>query len=436
MGVLGVRGCKMKVLVIGSGGREHAIVWKLAQSPRVKKIYCVPGNGGISQLATTEVLSVEDKEKLVAFAKSKGVDLTVVGPELPLSLGIVDAFEAASLRIFGPRKNASIIESSKSYTKELCFKYGIPTAGYQVFHQAKEARVYIDGRDRFPVVIKADGLAAGKGVIIARDKKEAFHAVDSMLVLEEFGEAGRRVIVEDFLEGEEATYMVVTDGNQFAVMESSQDHKAVFDHDQGPNTGGMGAYSPAPVVTKEVEEKIKDNIIRPLLEGMRREDRPYRGLLYAGLMIHQGEPRLVEFNCRFGDPEAQVILYRLKTDLVDLIDAVLEERIDSFQVEFDRNPAVCVVMTSQGYPGPYEKGYPIKGLQGVARMKGVYVFHAGTKENGGSFITNGGRVLAVTSTGRDLQSAIDNVYKAVHKISWVGVHYRTDIGQKGLNYCS
>ncbi len=422
----------MKILVIGSGGREHALVWKLSQSPRVKKIFCIPGNSGMDQLAECVIIAPQNVREIVEFAKKKNIDLTVVGPEAPLTLGIVDEFEKEGLKIFGPRKNAAVIEASKCFAKEFCARHGIPTAPFVFFNNTTEAKKYLKKEARYPLVIKADGLAAGKGVIIVQNLHEALKAVDEMLVYEKFGEAGRKIVFEDFMEGEEATFMVATDGEHFVPLATSQDHKRIFDNDEGPNTGGMGAYSPAPVVTPEVHERVIERIIKPFLKGMRGEDRPYRGILYVGLMINHGDPRVVEFNCRFGDPEAETILMRMKTDVIDLIDAVLDENLEKFKVEFLSQSSICVVMTAQGYPGSYETGKLISGLELIESMKDVIVFHAGTRSEGENFVTNGGRVLAVTAMGKTLKNAIDKTYKAVEKISWEGVHYRTDIGKKGL----
>ncbi len=422
----------MKVLVIGSGGREHALIWKLSQSSQIKKIYCVPGNGGIAELAECVTISVQDISQLVEFAKKNAIDLTVVGPEAPLALGIVDEFEKEGLKIFGPKKNAAIIESSKCFSKEFCIRHGIPTAPFVFFTNIAEARIFLEKKAQFPIVIKADGLAAGKGVVVAQNLSEALKAVDDMLVYERFGDAGRKIILEEFMEGEEATFMVATDGTHFLPLETSQDHKRIFDNDQGPNTGGMGAYSPAPIVTAAVYEKVVATIIKPFIKGMKEEGRPYSGILYAGLMINHGIPRVVEFNCRFGDPEAEAILYRMESDLVDLILAVVEGRLSDCAIRFSEKNSVCVVMSAEGYPGHYESGKVIEGLEKAGALKDVQVFHSGTRLEGGKILTNGGRVLAVTAKGKDLQTAINLVYKGVSKIVWEGSFYRKDIGRKGL----
>lgn len=421
----------MKILVIGSGGREHALVWKLAQSPLVKKIYCIPGSDGMME-AEPVTGSLEDTRALVNFALQNTIDLTIVGPELPLSLGVVDAFEKEGLKIFGPRKNAAILEFSKSFSKQFCERHHIPTAPFKIFTTTEGAKSHLSDQNQYPAVIKADGLAAGKGVVIAKDQAEAFLAVEEMIIREKFGEAGKQIIIEDFMLGVEATLMIATDGRDYVLFESCQDHKRIGDGDTGPNTGGMGAYSPAPVVTPEVQKKIEERIIRPLLAGMLGEDRPYSGILYLGLMIDKGEPSVVEFNCRFGDPEAQAILFRLKTDLVQLIEACLEGRLKELKVEFKPQTSVCVVMSAAGYPGHYEQGSPIHGLGNLKKMSNVFVFHAGTKAKAGRYYTHGGRVLGVTALGDDLPSAIQKAYRAVGEISWDGAYYRKDIGIKGL----
>ncbi len=427
----------MKILVIGSGGREHALVWLLSKSAKVKKIYCAPGNGGMEQLATlgkVECVSIAatDISQLVEFSKKNQIHLTVVGPEAPLGAGIVDEFEKEGLAIFGPHKNAAIIEGSKWFAKEFCTRHSIPTASYLFFNNTREARAFLNKQIRYPLVIKADGLASGKGVIIAKDLEEASAAVDDMLVYEKFGEAGRKIIIEEFMEGEEATFMVVTDGETFLPFETAQDHKRLLDKDQGPNTGGMGAYSPAPLVTPAVYEKVISKIILPFIRGMKKEGRTYQGILYAGLMIHQGEPRLVEFNCRFGDPEAEAILFRIESDFLELIEATLHKKLTTYHMKFSPHPSVCVVMSSKGYPGPYESGKSISGLEDLKKSKDTFVFHAGTRLEHGKLLTAGGRVLVVTARAPTLTGAIQHVYKTVEKITWEGAFYRKDIGQKGV----
>jgi len=421
----------MKVLVVGGGGREHALVWKVAQSPKVSKIYCAPGNAGISEQATIVPIKANDLNGLIEFAIEEKIDLTVVGPEEPLTRGIVDLFESKGLSIFGARKRAAEIEGSKAFAKEMMKKYHIPTAFFEIFEDQKQAINYIRTQGA-PIVVKADGLAAGKGVIVCKTVEEAIEAVSRIMVEKIFGEAGNRVVVEEYLVGEEASYIAFTDGKAILPMASSQDHKPIFDEDQGPNTGGMGAYSPAPVVTDEVNERIIEKILRPIIYGMGEEGRPYKGVLYAGLMIHNGEPKVLEFNARFGDPETQPVLMRMKGDIVPILEACMKGTLSQCKIEWDKRASICVVMSSKGYPGDYQKGKVIKGLEEVSQMEGVFVFHAGTALKEGQMITNGGRVLGVTGLGEDIPRAIEKTYQAVKKISWEGVHYRTDIGKKAL----
>lgn len=422
----------MNILVIGSGGREHALVWKICQSPLADKVYCAPGNPGIGQLAENVPLKVDDLPGLLAFAKENSIGLTVVGPELPLSLGIVDLFEEHGLRIFGARRNAALIEASKAFSKDLMKKYHVPTAFYEVFTEIEPAIAFID-RHGAPIVVKADGLAAGKGVIVAQTRDEAVEAVREMLSGNAFGEAGSRVVIEEFLRGEEASFLVLTDGKNIIPLASAQDHKAVFDGDKGPNTGGMGAYSPAPVVTSAIHEKAMSEVIRRTVDGMAAEGRPYRGVLYAGLMIDGDSVKTLEFNARFGDPECQPLLMRLKSDIVPVLLAVADGDISGITLEWHDQAAVCVVMASGGYPGEYRTGDEIRGLEVAAGMKDLVVFHAGTAERGGKFVTSGGRVLGVTGRGVSVQAAIDKAYEGVAAISWDGVHYRKDIGIKALD---
>ena len=421
----------MKILVVGGGGREHALVWKIAQSPKVSKIYCAPGNAGISEQATIVPIKANDLNGLLEFALKEKIDLTVVGPEDPLTQGIVDLFKSKDLFIFGANKKAAEIEGSKAFAKEMMKKYHIPTAFYGVFDTQKEAVKYIQ-KQGAPIVVKADGLAAGKGVIICKTVEEAIQSVDKIMAEKIFGEAGNRVVIEEYLIGEEASYIAFTDGKTILPMASSQDHKSIFDEDQGPNTGGMGAYSPAPVVTKEVHERIIEKVLRPIIYGMGEESRPYQGVLYAGLMIHDGHPKVLEFNARFGDPETQPVLMRMKGDIVPILEACMKGTLSQHRIEWDQRPSVCVVIASKGYPGDYEKGKVIEGLKEISRMEGVFVFHAGTAFKDGQMVTNGGRVLGVTGLGEDIPRAIQKTYQAVKKISWEGVHYRTDIGQKAL----
>ena len=424
----------MKVLVVGQGGREHALVWKIAQSPKVDVVYAAPGNGGICDepKARCVDISSDDLQGLCNFAKSEGIDLTVVGPEDPLVKGIVDVFEDAGLVIFGPTKAAAQLEGSKAYAKNFMKEMGIPTAQFEVFDNPEEAKRYIQGKGA-PIVVKADGLAAGKGSIVCKTLEEALKAVDLIMVERVFGDAGNKVVVEDYLKGEEASFIVITDGKNIVPLASSQDHKPVYDNDEGPNTGGMGAYSPAPVVTDYVYERTMNEIVIPTIEGMAQRGIPFKGVLYVGLMIEDDKyPKVLEFNVRFGDPEAQPILMRMKSDLVDALLASINGTLDSCEIEYLDDAAVCVVMASGGYPGKYEKGKEIFGLEKVEKMEKVKVFHAGTKKVNGKFVTNGGRVLGVTALGSDIKEAIDRAYEAVSKISWEGVHYRRDIGRKAL----
>ena len=421
----------MKVLVVGSGGREHALVWKLRQSPKVETIYCAPGNAGISSLAECVAIAANQVEQLADFAADKGIDLTIVGPEEALTLGIVDHFSARGLRAFGPSKVAAALEGSKAFMKDLLQKYQIPSGFYQVFSDREQAVRYIEQQGA-PLVVKADGLAAGKGVIVATTKDEAIAAVDLILTDQAFGAAGSRVVIEEFLPGEEASFLAFTDGKTVLPLPTSQDHKAVSDGDKGPNTGGMGAYSPAPVVTAEIHRQAMENIMLPTVRAMAAEGRPYKGVLYAGLMINNGVAKVLEFNCRFGDPEAQPLLMRVKTDLIDVVEAIIDERLDQVELVLDPRPAVCVVMASGGYPGAYEKGKVISGLDGDLH-RDVMVFHAGTTRNqAGEIVNAGGRVLGITARAADLKQAIDLAYDAVAKIHWEGAFCRKDIGQKAL----
>jgi phosphoribosylamine--glycine ligase len=421
----------MKVLVVGGGGREHALAWKIAQSPLVTKLYCAPGNPGTSTLAENLPIAVDQLDELLAFAFENKIDLTVVGPEQPLSLGIVDLFESHGLKVFGPSQKAAFIEGSKAFSKDLMQKYNVPTAAYGVFTDQAEAEAFIN-RTGAPIVVKADGLAAGKGVIIAQTCEEAVTAVRDMLSGNAFGSAGSRVVIEEFLTGEEASFLVITDGKKIIPLASAQDHKAVFDGDLGPNTGGMGAYSPAPVVSPDIHEKAMQQVIRPTVAGMAAEGRPYRGVLYAGLMIKDGQVRTLEFNARFGDPECQPLLMRMKSDIVPILMAVADGDLGTLSIEWHDKAAVCVVMAAEGYPGEYRKADPIDGLADAARIDDVYVFHAGTALKEGRCVTNGGRILGVTALGDSVQQAISTAYEAVKCISWKGVQFRRDIGRKAL----
>lgn len=422
----------MQVLVIGSGGREHTLVWKLAQSPKVTKIYCAPGNGGIAKHAELVDIKAEDIEGLLKFVKEKKIDLVVVGPERPLALGIVDLFQAEGIRVFGPTKELARMESSKVFSKELMKKFGVPTAEFKIFKDSEEAKAYVRTKGA-PIVIKADGLAFGKGVIVAKDKEEAIGAIANIMDFKLFGSSGDMVIVEECLEGEEASILVIADGKDYVCLASSQDHKRVFDEDKGPNTGGMGAYSPAPIVTDELYYDIKTNILTPIIKGLASEGKFYKGVLYAGLMITKTGPKVLEFNVRFGDPEAQAILPRLKTDLVDVIEAAIDGKLNEIgNLEWINKPCVCVVMASGGYPGDYKKGLKIEGLKELEGAEDIIVFHAGTKIQNGDIVTTGGRVLGVTALGLDIENAINKAYGAVSKINFEGAYYRKDIGAKAL----
>jgi len=418
--------------MIGGGGREHTLVWKIAQSPLVEKIYCIPGNAGIGDIADCRKMDVEESlDPLVQFAGDEKIDLTVVGPEDPLANGIVDHFENLGLKAFGPSKAATDIESSKVFSKRLMNKYSIPTAESETFYDPREAESYIR-KVGPPIVVKADGLAKGKGVLLCHDLQEALDAVNTIMVKKAFGEAGNRVLVEEFLEGEEASFIAFTDGKAILPMSSSQDHKPIYDGDRGPNTGGMGAYSPAPVVTDEVHDLIMETVMEPAVKGMAAEGRLYKGVLYAGLMLTEGKPKVLEFNARFGDPETQAVIPRLKSDIVPVMQACIDGTLDKVQLEWAEGPAVCVVMASGGYPVKYEKGKVISGLKAAGAMENVMVFHAGTARKGDDVVTNGGRVLGVTALGDDIEDAIKNAYEAVDKISFENAYFRRDIGHRAL----
>lgn len=425
----------MKVLVIGKGGREHALVWKLARSPRVERVFCAPGNAGTGADGVNVPLDPNEFDKLIRFAKKEGVGLTVVGPEEPLVNGIVDAFQKAGLRIFGPTRAAARIEGSKVFAKQLMRHADVPTAEFKIFDHSEPAKYWVDTRE-YPVVVKADGLAAGKGVIVCSTGEEAKKAIDRVMIQEEFGaHAGRQAVVEKRLEGEELSVLALVAGRAILPLPPTQDHKAVFDQDKGPNTGGMGAYCPAPRGTAELMAKVESDVFVPVVHAMKRGRYPFNGLLYGGIILTNQGPRVLEFNARFGDPETQPLLMRLKSDLLDLLEAVVDERLSDLPdgaVEWDPRPAVCVVMASQGYPGKYELGKPIAGLDEVSRMADVKVFHAGTKVDNGRAVTDGGRVLGVTALGDTLADAKKRAYEAVSKISFKGAHYRTDIADKAL----
>lgn len=420
----------MKVLVIGSGGREHALVWKISQSPKVDKIYCAPGNAGIGQLAECVAIKADDLDGLLDFALQNQIDLTVVGPEVPLTMGIADKFQEKGLKIFGPGGKAAEVEGSKTFAKDLMAKYGIPTAKYGAFTDAVEAKAFLN-EVGLPCVVKADGLAAGKGVLICETKAEAEAAVDDILVDNKFGSAGSRVVVEEFLTGQEVSMLAFTDGKTVVPMVSSQDHKRIWDGDKGLNTGGMGAYSPAPVYTDDVHAIVVPQVLEATVAAMNTEGRPFAGILYAGLMLTADGPKVLEFNARFGDPETQAVLPRLKSDLVDIFLAIIDGRLDEMQIEWYDEAAVCVVIASGGYPESSDKGRVITGLDEAAAT-GAIVFHAGTKETDGTIVTNGGRVLGISALGKDIAEAIANAYKGVEKIKFENMQYRTDIGKKAF----
>ncbi len=419
----------MKILVVGGGGREHTIVWKIAQSPLAEKIYCAPGNGGISELAECVNISATDIDSMVKFAKEKEIDLVMVAPDDPLVLGMVDAMEAAGIRAFGPRANAAIIEGSKVFSKELMKKYGIPTAAYEVFTDSASAIEYVK-KGTYPAVIKAEGLALGKGVIIAQNEKEAVEGIKEIMDDKKFGDSGSRVVIEEYLTGPEVSVLAFTDGKTVCPMVSAQDHKRAYDNDQGLNTGGMGTFSPSRLYDAAKAEECMNNIFLPTIKAMAAEGRPFKGVLYFGLMMTADGVKVIEYNCRFGDPETQVVLPRLKTDLVEIMNAVIDERLDEIDIEWADNAAVCVVMASGGYPVSYEKGFEITGIEDANAMDNVIVFHAGTKLENGKFLNNGGRVLGVTAVDDDLDKAIKRAYEAVGKITWKDEFHRSDIGIK------
>ena len=421
----------MKVLVIGGGGREHALVWKIAQSPKVSQIYCAPGNAGISKLAQCINIGADNIAKLVDFAQKEKIDLTVVGPELALSKGIVNEFNRKGLRIFGPSKKATEIESSKVFSKYLMKKYNIPTANYQVFQNSEKAFDYIK-QQNFPLVIKADGLAAGKGVFIVKDLVQARDALDALMEEKKFGEAGRQVVIEEFLEGEEVSILVFCDEKTVVPMVSSQDHKKIFDNDRGPNTGGMGAYSPVPFCNHKSEEMVLQKILIPVIKGLQKEDREYKGVIYAGLVLTKEGPKVLEFNARFGDPETQAVLPRLETDLIEILLAVVEGNLSKVNIKWKDKAAVCVILASGGYPGKYQKGKVIYGFEKLENKKDIIVFHAGTKLQEGKIVTAGGRVLGVTAWDDTISKAKDKAYEGVEKIYFKNMYYRKDIASKAL----
>lgn len=418
----------MKVLIVGSGGREHALAWKVAQSPRVDKIYCAPGNAGIAEYAECVPITAMEFDKLAAFAKEQAVDLTIVGMDDPLVGGIVDAFEAQDLRVFGPRKNAAILEGSKAFSKDLMKKYQIPTAAYETFDSAEAALAYLETAD-FPIVLKADGLALGKGVLICQNLDEAKEGVKEIMTDKKFGSAGNRLVVEEFMTGREVSVLSFVDGKTIKTMTSAQDHKRAGDGDTGLNTGGMGTFSPSPFYTDEVDDFCKKYIYQATVDAMAKEGREFKGIIFFGLMLTEKGPRVLEYNARFGDPEAQVVLPRMKNDLVDVCEACIDGKLDETDLQFEDNAAVCVVLASEGYPVKYEKGLPIRGLENFKDKEGYYVFHAGTKFDGDTIVTNGGRVLGVTAKGENLKAARANAYEAVKWIDFDNKYYRHDIGK-------
>ncbi len=418
----------MKVLIVGSGGREHAIAWKVAQSPKVEKIYCAPGNAGIGEIAECVPIGAMEFDKLVAFAKEKEIDLTVIGMDDPLVGGVVDAFEAEGLRVFGPRKNAAILEGSKAFSKDLMKKYHIPTAAYENFNNPEEALAYLETA-KMPIVLKADGLALGKGVLICNTLQEAKDGVKELMLDKHFGDAGNTIVIEEFMTGREVSVLSFVDGNTIRIMTSAQDHKRAKDGDQGLNTGGMGTFSPSPFYTPEVDEFCQKYIYQPTVDAMKAEGRPFKGVIFFGLMLTEDGPRVLEYNARFGDPEAQVVLPRMKNDIIDVFEACIDGTLDKVQLDFEENAAVCVVLASDGYPEHYEKGYPIEGLDTFKGKNGYYVFHAGTKLADGKIVTNGGRVLGVTAKGSDLKQARANAYAATEWIQFENKYKRNDIGK-------
>lgn len=420
----------MKLLVIGSGGREHAVIRKLKENKEIEKIWCAPGNGGISADAECVDIKAMDKEGLVAFAKENGVDFCVVTPDDPLAAGTVDAMEEAGIPCFGPCANAAVIEASKAFSKELMKKYGIPTASYETFDDDEKTIAYIKERNTYPVVIKADGLALGKGVLIAQDEKEAEEAVKEMMVDHAFGASGNKVVVEEFMTGKEVSVLAFTDGKTIKPMISSMDHKRANDNDEGLNTGGMGTIAPSPYYTEEIAETCMKTIFRPTVDAMNRDGRTFKGCLYFGLMLTPDGPKVVEYNCRFGDPETQVVLPLLKSDLFTIMKACHDGTLDKVDVEWSNEACACVIEASGGYPEHYEKDYEIHGLDENGQCEGVTVYHAGTKKKDGKYYTNGGRVLGLTATGKNLAEALEKSYAAVKKVTFENMHYRTDIGRK------
>ena len=418
----------MKVLIVGSGGREHAIAWSVAKSDKVEKIYCTPGNAGIAQYAECVAIGAMEFEKLASFAKEHEVDLTIVGMDDPLVGGIVDVFENEGLRVFGPRKNAAILEGSKAFSKDLMKKYNIPTAGYENFDDAEKALAYLETA-KFPIVLKADGLALGKGVLICNTLEEAKDGVKSIMLDKQFGTAGNTMVIEEFMTGREVSVLSFVDGKTIKTMTSAQDHKRAMDGDKGLNTGGMGTFSPSPFYTKEVEDFCNQYIYQATVDAMRAEGREFKGIIFFGLMLTEDGPKVLEYNARFGDPEAQVVLPRMKNDIIEVVEACIDGTLDQIDLQFEDNAAVCVVLASEGYPVKYDKGLPITGLEEFEKQEGYYCFHAGTKFDGDQIVTNGGRVLGVTAKGKDLKEARENAYKATEWVQFANKYKRNDIGK-------
>ena len=419
----------MKILIVGGGGREHAIAAAVARSPKADKIYCAPGNAGIAEVAECVPLGVDEFDKIASFAKEKEVDLVIVGPDDPLAAGIVDVLEAAGLRVFGPRKNAAILEGSKAFSKDLMKKYNIPTAAYETFDDAQKAVEYLETAS-FPIVLKADGLALGKGVLICNTKEEALEGVKSIMTDKQFGSAGNRMVVEEYMTGREVSVLSFVDGKHIKIMTSAQDHKRACDGDKGLNTGGMGTFSPSPFYTKEVDDFCKQYIYQPTVDAMAEEGREFKGIIFFGLMLTEKGPRVLEYNARFGDPEAQVVLPRMKNDIIDVVEACIDGTLDQIELQFEDNAAVCVVLASQGYPVKYEKGLKISSLEKFKDADGYFCYYAGTRfDNEGNIVTNGGRVLGITATGKDLKAARANAYEAAGWVDFANKYMRTDIGK-------
>lgn len=419
----------MNILIVGSGGRENALAWKAAQSPKADKIYCAPGNAGIARYAECVDIPAMEFDRLAAFAKEKSIDLTIVGMDDPLVGGIVDVFEAQGLRVFGPRKNAAILEGSKAFSKDLMKKYNIPTAAYENFDDPKKALEYLRTEAKFPIVLKADGLALGKGVLICKDLQEAEDGVKEIMEDKKFGTAGNTMVIEEFMTGREVSVLSFVDGSTIRTMTSAQDHKRAQDGDQGLNTGGMGTFSPSPFYTDEVDEFCRKYVYQPTVDAMAAEGRPFKGIIFFGLMLTEDGPKVLEYNARFGDPEAQVVLPRMKNDIVEVMEACIDGKLDQVDLQFEDNAAVCVVLASDGYPVKYEKEVPMYGFENFKDKKGYYCFHAGTKQKDGQIVTNGGRVLGITATGKDLKEARKNAYAATEWISFANKYMRHDIGK-------